>query len=252
MSVSKRILITLMLSAVLLSACGNAGAATPQDPNVIYTSVVDTMVASYFTTQTALVPPTSSIPTLPMVTYVVSTPVASPTLIYTATRPYYTATIGTAFSPTPTGTLATPTINPSSLAFGCNNLEFIRDVNFPPGSVLLPGQNFTKTWKVQNTGTCPWMYQYRLTLVGGDQFGAALVKLGSMIPVNQWTEVSINMDAPNKEGNYANYWRMADSNNNAFGATLVVSFKVEKPTPVPPTDTPVPTATITPSPTATP
>jgi len=245
MKVSKRILITLILSVVLLSACGNADATTPQDVNVVYTSVVDTLVASYFTTQTALVPPTSSIPTLPMATFVFDTPIASPTLMPTATRPYYTPTIGTVFTPTPTGTLATPTFNPSILAFGCNNLEFIRHVNYPPGTVFLPGQNFTKTWKVQNTGSCPWMYQYRLALVSGDSFGAALVKLGSEIPVGQWTEVSLNMDAPKKEGNYVSYWRMADSNNNMFGATLVVSFTVAKPTdtPVPPTDTPPPTST---------
>ncbi len=240
MNVSKRILITLILSTVLLSACGNAGTATPQDVNVIYTSVVDTLVASYFTTQTALVPPTSSIPTLPMVTFVVNTPAASPTLIPSATRPYYTATIGTVFSPSPTGTRATPTLDPSALAYGCNNLEFIRDVNFPPGTVLLPGQNFTKTWKVQNTGSCPWMYQYRLKLLSGDLYGAALEKLGSMIPVGQWTEVSLNMDAPKKEGEYTSYWKMADANDNMFGATLVVSFTVAKPTetPNPPTPTP--------------
>ncbi len=254
MNVSKRILIALVLSAVLLSACGNAGTATPQDPNVIYTSVVDTMVASYFTTQTALVPPTSSIPTLPMATFVINTVPVTPTLNPTATFIYYTATLGMFFSPTPTGTLSTPTVDPSVLAYGCNNLEFIRDVNFPPGSVLLPGQNFTKTWKVQNTGTCPWLYQYRLKLLSGDLYGAALVKLGSLIPVGQWTEVSLNMDAPKQPGNYVSYWRMADSNNNMFGSTLVVSFTVARPTqtPVPPTNTTAPTSTLTSTPSAIP
>lgn len=249
MNVSKQILITLILSAVLLSACGNAGTATPQDVNVIYTSVVNTIVASYFATQTALVPPASSIPTLPMMTFVVSTPAASPALIPSATRPYYTATISAAVSPSPTGTRATPTLDPSALAFGCNNLEFIRDVNFPAGAVFLPGQNFTKTWKVQNTGTCPWMYQYRLALVSANGFGAPLIKLGSQVPVGQWTEVSVNMDAPKTEGKYSSSWRMADANNNMFGATLVVSFTVAKPTqvPAPPTDTPVP-ATAVPAP----
>jgi len=248
MKVSKRILIALILSAVILSACGNSGTAIPQDVNVIYTSVVNTIVASYFATQTAMVPPTNSIPTLPMVTFVVSTPLASPTLMPSATRAYYTATIGTVFTPSPTGTLATATIDPSVLAFGCSNLEFIRDVNYPPGSVLQPGQNFTKTWKVQNTGTCPWLYQYRLVLVSGNSYGAPLLKLGSLIPVGQWTEVSLNMDAPKTEGKYVSYWRMADANNNMFGATLVVSFSVAKPTqtPLPPTDTPTPSATPTP------
>lgn len=254
MNVSKRILITLILSAVLLSACGNAGTATPQDVNVIYTGVVKTIVASYFATQTALVPPTNSISTLPMVTFVVNTPAASPTLIPSATRPYYTATIGTVFSPSPTGTLATPTLNPSALAYGCNNLEFIRDVTIPAGTVLTPAEDFTKTWKVQNTGTCPWMYQYRLTLLSGDSFGAALVKLGSMVPVGQWTEISLDMGAPKAEGKYISYWRMADANNHMFGATLVVSFTVAKPTqtPMPPTDTPIPTSTSTPTATPTP
>jgi hypothetical protein len=78
---------------------------------------------------------------------------------------------------TPTGTLPTATVNSDALAVGCNNLAFIRDVSIPAGTVIGKGQEFTKTWKVQNTGTCDWMYQYTLVLVGGEAYGGASTKI---------------------------------------------------------------------------
>jgi hypothetical protein len=244
MNVSKRILITLMLFAVLVAACGNAGTATPQDVNVVYTGVVQTIVASYFDTQTAQVPPTNPIPTLPIITIPVFTQGPLPTAIPSATRPFYTATIGTIapiFTPSPTGTLSTPTVNPSVLAFGCNNLAFVRDVTLPAGTELKPGEDFTKTWKVANTGTCPWMYVYRLVLISGNDFGAPALRLGKMVAVNSWTEISLQMGAPKKTGTYNSYWRMADGDGNMFGSTLAVSFTV-----VEPADTSLPSETPTP------
>ncbi len=42
-----------------------------------------------------------------------------------------------------------------------DNVAFVNDVSVPDGSVLSPGQSFTKTWLVRNTGTSTWGANYQ-------------------------------------------------------------------------------------------
>jgi hypothetical protein len=248
MSFARKTLIPLFILTTLLAACGSGVAtSTPVDANAISTALVGTLVYSLFQTQTALVPPSpipTSVPPTPVNTLVYpTTSLQTPTLYYfipTAITPY--------LSPTITGTIPTPTVNPDVLAYGCNNLAFVRDVTIPSGTVLTPKEDFIKTWKVANTGTCKWLYEYQILLISGSGFNAKNGRLGRVVDVGNWTELSLGMGAPKNPGDYTSYWRMADADGNQFGATLVVSFTVASPTSTsaPPTDTPVPTATDTP------
>jgi hypothetical protein len=194
------------------------------------TEGVNTLVASYFETQTAAAPaPTATVPTstpMPSATFqpqLPTTPFPTPTYTFI----YYTATSGT-LTVTATGTQYTPTVDPKSLAYGCNNLTLIADVNYPSGTVVAPKSNITKTWKVQNTGTCNWMYVYRLTQIGGTDFDAPSVNLGKVVTVNDWAEVSLNLDIPRKAGTYSAYWRMADGDGHLFGSTLGITIVVQE------------------------
>lgn len=227
---------TLLLISFFISACGgDAATAQPNVVDEILTASVGTMVYSFFETQTALYTPETATP--------VSTPTLFPTLtpFSSATFPppplllqpsptfyYFTPTLGvlTPAAPTTTGTPATATVNPNALASGCNNLAFIRDVTIPAGTILQKKEEFTKTWKVQNTGTCNWMYQYRLVLLSGDSFGASGEKIQKLVTVGDWSEISLQMTAPKTAGTYTSYWRLADADGNMFGATLAVSFVV--------------------------
>jgi len=216
----------LIIFAILLTACG--GAATPtRDPiDIVLTEGVKTMVASYFETQTAMAPvPTATLPatSTPVITL---TPLALlstiPAIPATPTYIYYT------FTPviiTPTGTLLTATLNANSLAYGCNNLAFIADVNYPSGATVQSSANFTKTWKVQNTGTCNWLYGYRLAFVSGTDFDAPDKSIGKIVTVDDWAEISINLDAPKKLGTYSAYWRLTDGAGHMFGSTLGVTVQ---------------------------
>ena len=168
----------------------------------------------------------------------------------------------TSLSPTPTGTLKTPTPNPSTLAFGCNNLLLLRDETIPAGTVLKPQESFTKIWKVENNGTCNWALQYRLTLFGGERMDAFPSGLGKVIEPGKWTQLSLGLVAPKQPGTYIGYWRLGNQAGNMFGSTLTVSIVVGTPTntpqptqtfsPVPPTLTPSDTPTPTETPTVTP
>ncbi len=253
-------LLVVILVILITVSCG--GAAPTEDPSIVMTSAVSTMVAQFFQTQTAMVTPVTDTPT-PTQTYTAFptlTPFSLTIPLASATYIFYTATRGslTPGSPTPTGTLATATINAGLLAVGCNNLYFIRDVSIPAGTVMQKNQDFTKTWKVQNNGTCDWLYQYSIVLLSGDSYGGDSTKIQKLVKVNNWTELSVSMTAPNKPGTYKSYWRLSNG-QSMFGATLAVSFVVSEP-PAPTsaptitnTSAPVPTNTdtFTPAPPAT-
>jgi len=243
MSIKKSIVILILIAGALLSSCaGQATEAPTLDANVIMTNAVNTFVASMNQTQTA------------QALLVTNTATASPTntstpisLVTVAPPPTWTQAVvvnpilPTVFkSPTATGTQYTPTPNPSLLASGCNNLGLILDVNIPAGSVLKPGENFTKTWKVENNGTCNWVLLHHLVFVSGDRMDGDPPSLGKIIVPGKWTQLSVGLTAPSKPGTYTGSWRMATQSGTAFGSTLTVSIVVGTPT-----DTPQPTSTAT-------
>lgn len=235
MKFTQKLPLVIFLLATLLSGCGGAATATESSVDTALTAGVGTMVAAFFDTQTAMVTPVTNTPIpsltpLPTITPFVATPLASPTFppLPSATFVFYTSTPATTLTAIGTGTFVTPTVNPSALASGCNNLAFISDVTIPPGTVVAPGENFDKVWKVENTGSCEWVYQYSLVFTGGEDMGAGTFIIRKVVASGNWTELTVNMDAPNKEGIYTSYWRMADANGNLFGATLAVKIEVKK------------------------
>jgi uncharacterized repeat protein (TIGR01451 family) len=112
------------------------------------------------------------------------------------------------------GATATPTFVPTP----CDKAEFIADVNVPPGTVMSPGAQFTKTWRLKNVSTCTWTLSYRLAFFGGDQMGAPS---SIQVPVNvapgQMIDLSLNLTAPSSPGSYRGYWIFQNSTGFPFG-----------------------------------
>jgi len=230
---ARRTLITLLLIGMSLTSCGGQIATSPTpDVNAILTSAIGTVAASFFQTQTAIVPPATetftptAVPTNTPLT--LSTPTALPsTTQQIVFVPSFTPGV-VAPIVSPTGTLRTPTVNPSTLGVGCNNLRLISDVTIPAGTVLQPRETFTKTWKVENNGTCDWVYLYHFVFVSGESMGSGPERLGKVIPPGKWTQISLGLEAPRNEGTYTGTWRFADQDGNPFGSTLTVSIVVRR------------------------
>lgn len=228
----KKLTIIFLLIAIL-SACG--GAPTEEQlstDDVVLTLAVGTMVAGFFETQTAAVTPTapSTITPLPTNTFLPTpTPYSTlpPQALWTPTFIYYTFTPSILLTPSVTGTPPTATANSGALGYGCNNLAFIRDVNYPSGTQVSPETEFTKTWKVENTGTCDWMYVYSLSIVSDENFDSSWNTLGKVVKPGEWTELSVFVTAPKKPGTYTGYWRFTDG-AHPFGATLGLTIEVIK------------------------
>ncbi|HJR80513.1 MAG TPA: NBR1-Ig-like domain-containing protein [Anaerolineales bacterium] len=243
-------LIMILIIGMLLASCGGqtaAGEPTP-DVNATVAAGAQTMVASVFQTQTAAAPTVTntSIPTVTVTAGPSSTPLALPS-------PFASATQGVIFfaSATPTGTFFTPTPNPNTLSYGCNNLQLIRSYTEPEGP-FKPGQEFTQKWQVANTGTCDWLYLYHLVHSSGERLGGNGGRLSNKIEPGKWTTLSVDLDAPNSAGTYSGNWRFAHADGTPFGSVLPVSIRVER-NPDPTNTSPAPTSTNTsPAPTNTP
>jgi hypothetical protein len=254
MRIQKNFVVLFVLLAILVTSCG-AGTATEArlDVNEILTAAVGTFSASIFETQTALAP-TITETGVSLTASPTNTPFSLPSVTASSTQGFvFIPVVGTSsLSPTPTGTLKTPTPNSALLAFGCNNLLLLSDVTIPAGTVMKPQETFTKTWKVENNGKCDWLFQYRLVFAGGNQMGGEPAGLSKKIGPTKWTQLSITLIAPKQPGTYTGSWRFGDQVGNAFGSTLTVSIVVAAPTNTPaptltPSNTPVPSNTAVPS-----
>lgn len=228
MSNIRKSMIILLLAAVLLVSCGGQPPAPPTpDINAMLTESIGTLSAAFFLTQTALVPPATNTP-LPTVTpLATNTPIALASPLPSATQGFFPTTV---FIPSVTGTVYTPTTNPSTLAHGCNNLALIRDVTISSGEDMDPGERFTKTWQVANTGTCDWLAGYRLVPVSGTELASDSVRVPNPpVPPREWRQISVGMVAPRDTGTYTQYWQLTDGAGNRFGALLGVTIDVKRP-----------------------
>ncbi len=158
--------------------------------------------------------------------------------------------------PTVTGTPPTPTpitatIPPSS----CDRAQFIADVTVPDGTIMAPGQTFTKTWRLKNIGSCAWNTSYQLVFSSGEQMGAAAsAAFPQNVAVGQTVDISINMTAPSAAGSYRGYWMFKNSTGALFGIGAQankpwwVDIRVSGPTVTPGGPTVTPGPSVTPAP----
>ncbi len=109
----------------------------------------------------------------------------------------------------------TPTTATSNI---CDQVTFI-STTVPDGSSFLPGDFFTKGWRLKNTGTCTWTTGYALVFVSGAQMeGQAVYKFTSNITPGQSVDLSINLRAPASPGTFSGNWMLRNANNKLFGA----------------------------------
>jgi Ig-like domain from next to BRCA1 gene len=220
-------LLIVMIVALTLTACGGNQAATP----TISVSDVQTMAVSTFAsglTQTAAAVPTDT-PTI--------TPTPANTVVATFAQLNANGTPGTA--------VGDPTAS-------CYGLVFKSDVTIPDDTNMTPGQQFTKTWLVQNTGSCAWQPGFKWTLVGGNPMGGSSVTLTQAVSPGAEYQISVPLVAPTTAGESVGTWKMADANGTFFGEAPWVKVMVTSASTTATTGTPSITPTATPSITPTP
>jgi uncharacterized protein YkwD len=125
----------------------------------------------------------------------------APVLFVTSTLPPTRPglTLPTEVPPTasPTSNPMTPSPTPSCR----EGAVFVEDVTVPDNTRLTSGEQFTKTWKLQNIGSCTWT-DYTIAFVSGDKMDAPDSVSVPETEVSSTVEVSINLTAPSEDGAY--------------------------------------------------
>jgi hypothetical protein len=109
-----------------------------------------------------------------------------------------------------------------NLAGDCvDDIEFTADITIPDDTIIAPGQTFTKSWELLNSGTCIWGSAYSLVFVTGDQMGAPNIQpLGQIVELGQTIELSVALVAPLEPGNYRGEWKLRNATGLLFGIGL--------------------------------
>jgi hypothetical protein len=90
------------------------------------------------------------------------------------------------------------------------------DVNVPDDTVMTPGQEFIKTWKIKNIGTCTWGEGYELIFSYGEEMEGVPQPLGAAIGPGQEVDVSVQFTAPDLAGSYTSLWTLQNPTGIAF------------------------------------
>jgi hypothetical protein len=203
----KIVLILIIIVTILLSACNSradqAALATAQ-VEMLCTSVAET--ANAMQTHTAFANPT-----------------ATPSLTPTMTETPLPAT-NTPIPTLPAVATTAPINAGGTTSSACDAAAFISET-IPDNTIFAPGATFTKTWTIQNTGTCTWSTAYTLVHHSEQLFGANESNVLSTVAVAPGSsiQVTLNMTAPTTEGTYYSHWVLANASSQTFmigGTTL--------------------------------
>ena len=187
----------VLLAAMLVIALAcNVPLSQPpvQDPNAAFTAAAQTVAAHL--TQAAQGQPSSTATPIPALPSASPAPTLAPTL--------------------PVPTFSPPTSVPLPTQ-QCDQAAFVTDVTVPDGSVVTKSQAFTKTWRLKNVGSCSWTPSYAVVFFSGESMGGPTVQaLTGNVNPGQTVDISVNLTAPSKNGNYVGYWKL----RNASGVTF--------------------------------
>jgi hypothetical protein len=189
---------------MLFASFGGSKDTAAEDLNVVYTNAALTVAAQQQTLQAGM---QSATPDLALVAPTATlTPLPTPTL-----QPALLPTIKPAAGGTTTGG-----------ATGCDVAVYVSDVTIPDGTTIPAGQNFTKTWKVSNTGSCKWTATYQLTFVSGDSLGGKSTAIGKEVKPGESADISVVLTMTSATGKITGTWKLANDKGLAFGDGLTV------------------------------
>jgi hypothetical protein len=194
----------IVVGVVTLAYAFQSGNDAASEVEVIYTYAAETLAAQQQTLQAGV-------------------PSATPTLLV-LTSPTVTAT--SLASPTLGGLPSVFSTATSGGASTCDNSVYIKDVTIPDGTIIGPGQAFTKTWQVSNTGTCTWSATYQIILISGDAMSGKATAIGKIVGPGQSADVSVALTAPATTGALKGTWRLQNDKSQPFGTLLTVEIKV--------------------------
>lgn len=201
-----RTLVASLLTVLLVASCAPAPSAPTPDAELIQTSAAQTVVANFTLTAAAFTPtgaPAMTDTPAPVDTTAAGVATNTPTLL-------------------PGGVTATPIL--------CDALTFdpaTVDVNVPDNTPMQLGQQFVKTWRVQNNGSCTWGAGYKLVFSYGSQMSGVPQPFTGVVGPGQEVELSVNFKAPTQAGTYFSAWQLSNAAAKPFPKVVYVKIVVK-------------------------
>jgi hypothetical protein len=117
-----------------------------------------------------------------------------------------------------------------------NRVEWVSQ-SIADKTVFAPGETFTMTWSLKNTGFTTWTPDYVFRFFSGDPFGAPReVLLNQEVPPGEIIDIVLQMKAPAGPGTYTSVWVMSTENRSNFKEPVYLEIVVT----LPATNTPAP------------
>lgn len=143
------------------------------------------------------------------------TAAAQPTPTETPTPlPTFTPTKATTDAPPLTPSKTVETKQPTNAGNDAANWL----ANDPPDNTrFAPGEAFTVTWTIENTGTSTWTEQFYIQFASGEQMSAdPKTYLPYPVPPSKNGQISVNFVAPDTLGQKRTDWKLFNANDHAF------------------------------------
>lgn len=122
-----------------------------------------------------------------------------------------------------------------------NKAEFVRHLTISDNTVLKPGEQVAKIWRIRNVGDCVWTQGYALLFIAGESFGTATqLPFPQLVNPGETLDLRILITAPLLPGLYTGNWVFQTPEGAQFGVgadgsqPLMVKIEVKPP----PRDTP--------------
>jgi uncharacterized protein YkwD len=217
------ILASGMLTAILLTGCNTKttsssmterppeeASAPAQEAGPTATSLPATTTpvpASEESQEGVTATPTSEAPTPAAAEPTEPSPTEEATTVPTATEE------ATATTP--------PESLPAEVATSCTNIAaFFKDVTVEDYTFFNQKESFVKTWQVRNEGTCTWSPAYTINFDSGFTLEAPQTSPLPEAAPGQTVEISLQMTAPERGGQYISRWRFKNADGDVFGVGL--------------------------------
>ena len=117
----------------------------------------------------------------------------------------------------------------AATGLGCMvDVTFVEDLSIPDGTTMSPASTFTKRWRVQNTGTCPWTDRYAWTFTGGDPLTIESISTIELVEPGDTYDVAVTLRSPVESGAYAGQFQLAEPGTlTPIGPALYFVIQVE-------------------------
>ncbi len=188
----------LIILSVSLTGCHYPGQATP----TTQVDVLNTVAAQTFQVQQTKIAQTDQ--AAHALETATITPGAAEEEVTASPEPDVTAT-------------RTPTTTKTS-DVECNQAAFVSET-IADGTDFNPGESFTKTWTLKNTGTCTWDADYDVVFVSGNAMDAPASQqlTSSTVEPNETIKISLELEAPLSAGTHRGEFKLRNANGVLFG-----------------------------------